>query len=68
MIKKHASYGRTRISVVLNSTAGKGKTPDGNSRQSSLVFLDTQAGKPKFDIPFRADLIEREQDKLSMSL
>src|SRR6266498_3292386 len=44
----------------IDMTAGKGKTPDGNPG-SPLVFLD-QTCSTKFDIPFRADFIERERE------
>jgi hypothetical protein len=43
-------------------TAGKGSTPDGNFG-SPIVFLD-EVEKPRFVIPFRADLIEREESNL----
>lgn len=60
VIKKHASYAEPEYRYV-DLTAGKGVTPDGNIG-SPLVFLDTaKEPKLKFDIPFRADLIEREQ-------
>jgi three-Cys-motif partner protein len=58
VIKKHASYYKPTYRY-FDLTAGKGKTPDG-ILGSPLVFLD-QAGNPKFDIPFRADLIEHER-------
>jgi three-Cys-motif partner protein len=57
VIKKHASYYEPEYRY-FDLTAGKGKTPDGTPG-SPLVFLD-QASMPKFDIPFRADLIEQE--------
>jgi three-Cys-motif partner protein len=43
----------------IDLTAGMGKTPDGNSG-SPLVFLD-KANMPNFDIPFKADFIEKEE-------
>ena len=43
----------------IDLTAGMGKTPDGNSG-SPLVFLD-KASMPNFDIPFKADFIEKEE-------
>ena len=57
VIKKHASYYEPEYRYI-DLTAGKGSTPDG-SAGSPIVFLD-RASDPKFDIPFRADLIERE--------
>jgi three-Cys-motif partner protein len=44
----------------IDLTAGKGKTPDGNPG-SPLVFLD-QVSAPQFEIPFKADFIEKEQE------
>lgn len=61
VIKKHASYYEPEYRYV-DLTAGKGSTPDGNSG-SPVVFLD-KASDPKFDIPYRADLIEREQSNI----
>lgn len=57
VIKKHASYYEPEYRYV-DLTAGKGSTPDGNIG-SPIVFLE-KAGSEKFEIPFRADLIERE--------
>ncbi|MDP1547004.1 MAG: three-Cys-motif partner protein TcmP [Anaerolineales bacterium] len=57
VIKKHASYYELEYRYV-DLTAGKGSTPDG-TMGSPIVFL-TKASDSKFDIPFRADLIERE--------
>lgn len=57
VIKKHASYYEPEYRYV-DLTAGKGSTPDGNIG-SPIVFLD-KTNNEKFDIPFRADLIERE--------
>src|SRR5215510_10855027 len=63
VIKKHASYSEPEYRY-LDLTAGKGLTPDGNLG-SPIVFLDkVKDQKLKFDIPFRADLIEREQENL----
>lgn len=61
VIKKHASYYEPEYRYV-DLTAGKGSTPDGNLG-SPIVFLE-KSSDPKFDIPFRADLIEREQTNL----
>lgn len=61
VIKKHASYYEPEYRYV-DLTAGKGKTPDGNPG-SPIVFLD-KVSDPKFDIPFRANLIEREQENI----
>ncbi len=61
VIKKHASYYEPEYRYI-DLTAGKGSTPNGNSG-SPIVFLD-KAGEPKFDIPFRADLIEREASNI----
>lgn len=61
VIKKHASYYEIEYRYV-DLTAGKGSTPDG-SIGSPLVFLN-KAGEPKFEIPFRADFIEREQSNI----
>lgn len=57
VIKKHASYYEPEYRYV-DLTAGKGSTPDGNMG-SPIVFLEKTSGE-KFEIPFRADLIERE--------
>lgn len=61
VIKKHASYCEPEYRYI-DLTAGKGSTPDRNSG-SPIVFLE-KARDPKFDIPFRADLIEREQGNI----
>jgi three-Cys-motif partner protein len=61
VIRKHASYYEPEYRYV-DLTAGKGSTPDGNSG-SPIVFLD-KTSDSKFDIPFRADLIEREQSNI----
>jgi len=61
VIKKHASYYEPEYRYV-DLTAGKGQTPDGNLG-SPIVFLD-KVGDPKFEIPFRADLIEREKENI----
>ncbi len=61
VIKKHASYYELEYRYV-DLTAGKGNTPDG-SPGSPIVFLE-KANDPKFDIPYRADLIEREQNNI----
>ncbi len=61
VIKKYASYYEPKYHYV-DLTAGKGSTPDGNSG-SPIVFLE-KASEPKFDIPFRADLIEHDQDNI----
>lgn len=61
VIKKHASYYEPEYRYV-DLTAGKGNTPDGSSG-SPIVFLD-KANDPKFDIPYRADLIERVQSNI----
>jgi three-Cys-motif partner protein len=58
VIKKHASYYEPEYRYI-DLTAGKGSTPDKNLG-SPIVFLEKASG-PKFDIPFRVDLIEREQ-------
>jgi len=44
----------------IDLTAGKGRTPDGNPG-SPLVFLDL-VNTPKFEIPFKADFIEKEKE------
>jgi len=62
VIKKHTSYYEPEYRYI-DLTAGKGKTPDGNLG-SPVVFLD-KVGDPKFEIPFRADLIEREQENIN---
>ncbi len=61
VIKKYPSYYDPKYRYV-DLTAGKGSTPDKNSG-SPIVFLD-KTNDPKFGIPFRADLIEREQDNI----
>jgi three-Cys-motif partner protein len=61
VIKKHASYYLPEYRYV-DLTAGKGNTPNGNSG-SPIVFLN-KASEPNFDIPFRADFIEREQNNI----
>lgn len=61
VIKKHASYYEPEYRYI-DLTAGKGSTPDGNSG-SPIVFLDKTIDS-KFDIPFRADLIEREPSNI----
>jgi three-Cys-motif partner protein len=61
VIKKHASYYEPEYRYI-DLTAGKGSTPDGKPG-SPIVFLD-KANDPKFDIPYRADLIEREQSNM----
>jgi three-Cys-motif partner protein len=61
VIKKHASYYEIEYRYV-DLTAGKGSTPDG-SIGSPIVFLN-KTSEPKFEIPFRADFIEREQSNL----
>ena len=61
VIKKHASYYEPEYRYI-DLTAGKGSTPDGSSG-SPIVFLE-KAGDPKFEVPFRADLIEREQSNI----
>ena len=62
VIKKHQAYFEKKYYYV-DLTAGKGHTPDGNPG-SPLVFLD-KASDPKFNIPFQADFIEREQKNYS---
>lgn len=61
VIKKHASYYEPEYRYI-DLTAGKGSTPDGNSG-SPIIFLD-KTNDAKFDIPFRADLIEREPNNI----
>jgi three-Cys-motif partner protein len=61
VIKKYPSYYEPEY-LYIDMTAGKGKTPDGNLG-SPIVFLE-KASEPKFDISFRADLIEREQENI----
>jgi three-Cys-motif partner protein len=61
VIKKHASYYEPAYHYV-DLTAGKGSTPNGNIG-SPIVFLN-KANEPKFEIPFRADFIEREQSNI----
>ncbi len=61
VIKKHSSYYEPEYRYV-DLTAGKGSTPDGNMG-SPIVFLE-KTGDPKFDIPFCADFIEREQSNI----
>jgi three-Cys-motif partner protein len=61
VVKKHASYYEPEYRYV-DLTAGKGSTPDGNSG-SPVVFLE-KASDRKFDIPFRADLIEHDQSNI----
>jgi three-Cys-motif partner protein len=58
VIKKHQPYYELAYRYI-DLTAGKGSTPDGN-KGSPIVFLD-KVDNPKFDIPYRADFIEREQ-------
>jgi three-Cys-motif partner protein len=63
VIKKYASYYERKYRYV-DLTAGRGSTPDGNPG-SPIVFLDIiNNPKSKFDLPFRADLIEREQQNM----
>lgn len=63
VIKKHASYYERKYRYV-DLTAGRGSTPDGNLG-SPIVFLHViNDPKSKFDLPFRADLIEREQQNI----
>ena len=63
VIKKHASYSLPEYRY-MDLTAGKGFTPDGNMG-SPIAFLDqVRNPKLKFDIPFRADLIEREEENI----
>lgn len=61
VIKKHASYYEPEYRYI-DLTAGQGSTPDGHSG-SPIVFLD-KTNDAKFDIPFRADLIEREPNNI----
>ena len=61
VIKKHASYYEPEYRYI-DLTAGKGSTPDGNLG-SPIIFLN-RANEAKFDIPFRADLIEREKSNI----
>jgi three-Cys-motif partner protein len=61
VIRKHVSYYEPQYRYI-DLTAGKGSTPDGNLG-SPIIFLE-KASDPKFDIPFRADFIEREPDNL----
>lgn len=60
VIRKHDFY--ESLYRYVDLTAGKGGTPDGNIG-SPLVFLE-KASDTKFTIPFRADLIEREQSNI----
>jgi three-Cys-motif partner protein len=62
VIRKHADYYEPEYRY-LDLTAGKGSTPDGNIG-SPIVFLE-KASDSKFDIPFRADFIEREENNLA---
>ena len=63
VIKKYAPYYEREYRYV-DLTAGKGSTPDGNPG-SPIIFLDTiNEPKSKFDLPFRADLMEREQQNM----
>jgi three-Cys-motif partner protein len=63
VIKKHASYYQPEYHYV-DLTAGKGNTPDGNLG-SPIVFLDIiNNPNSKFELPFGADLIEREQQNI----
>jgi three-Cys-motif partner protein len=63
VIKKHASYYERRYHYV-DLTAGRGSTPNGNPG-SPIVFLDIiHSPGSKFDLPFCADLIEREQQNI----
>ena len=59
VIKKHSF---DPVYRYIDLTAGKGGTPDG-TKGSPIVFLDKLAD-PKFDLPYRADLIEREHDHI----
>ncbi len=61
VIKKHASYYESKYRY-MDLTAGKGSTPDGN-KGSPIIFLD-KVSDPKFEIPYQADLIEREQNNI----
>jgi len=61
VIKKHASYYEPEYRYI-DLTAGKGSTPDGNCG-SPIVFLEKTSDQ-KFDIPFRADLIEHNQGNI----
>lgn len=62
VIKKHASYYEPQYRYI-DLTAGKGSTPDG-TMGSPIVFL-TKTSDAKFDIPFQADLVEREEKNLN---
>ncbi len=62
VIEKHAAYFDIEYRYI-DLTAGQGSTPDGNLG-SPLIFLD-RASNPKFRIPFRVDLIEREPDNIA---
>jgi three-Cys-motif partner protein len=63
VIKKHAGYYELEYRYV-DLTAGRGCTPDGNCG-SPIVFLDIiNNPKSKFEIPFRADFIERERENI----
>jgi three-Cys-motif partner protein len=62
VIKKHASYYEPKYRYI-DLTAGMGSTPDG-IKGSPIAFLD-KVGDPKFDISYRADLIEREQSHIA---
>jgi len=63
VINKHASYYVSEYRYI-DLTAGKGSTPNGNSG-SPIVFLDiVSSPKSKFYLPFRVDLIEREQQNI----
>ena len=63
VIKKHAAYSEPKYRYV-DLTAGRGFTPDG-TLGSPIVFLD-EVKNPRlgFDVPFRADFIEREQENI----
>ncbi len=61
VINKNASYFEPEYRYV-DLTAGKGSTPDGNTG-SPIIFLE-KTKDPKFHIPFRADLIEHNQENV----
>ena len=62
VIRKHAKYCEPEYRYI-DLTAGKGSTPDGN-KGSPIVFLE-KVSDPKFDTPFRADFIEREENNFN---
>jgi three-Cys-motif partner protein len=63
VIRKHAAYSEPAYRYV-DLTAGKGITPDGNPGSPIGFLNEVENPKLRFDVPFRADFIERDQDNI----